>query len=118
VQKSLFDVVNTPRGTVYRWRIDTPGFEMAGKTGTSQVRRISLQERRDGIKKSHERPWSHRDHALYIGYTLAQGGRPPFAVAVVVDHGGWGGPAAAPLGRDILRHVQQLSGPVLTERAQ
>lgn len=112
VQKSLFDVVNTRQGTVYRWRIDQPGFEMAGKTGTSQVRRISLQERREGVKKTHERPWSHRDHALYIGYTLAQKGRPPLAVAVVVEHGGWGGPAAAPLGRDVLMRAQQLIQPV------
>ena len=41
---------------------------MGGKTGTSQVRRITLQEREMGLKKNEERPWRERDHALFVGY--------------------------------------------------
>ena len=77
---------------------------MAGKTGTSQVRRISLADRRAGIKNE-DLPWKYRHHALFVGYAPLD--QPRYACAVVVDHGGGGSTAAAPIARDLLRAVQE-----------
>jgi penicillin-binding protein 2 len=77
---------------------------MGGKTGTSQVRRISKWERESGVLKNRQRPWKERDHALFVGYAPYQ--NPRFAVSVVVEHGGGGSKVAAPVGRDILLETQ------------
>lgn len=98
-------VVNEPGGTAYTARIAKRGFEMGGKTGTSQVRRISKAERDYGLKKNNEMPWIERDHALFVGY--APVGAPRYAAAVVVEHGGGGGAVAAPIVRDILLLTQE-----------
>ena len=98
-------VVNEWRGTAYGKRIEEEGMEMAGKTGTSQVRRITLKERRSGIIKNEDRPWRFRDHALFVCYAPVH--KPRYACAVVVAHGGGGSKAAAPIGRDILLETQK-----------
>ncbi len=105
VTRGMRRVVNSPRGTAYRARIVDPGMEMAGKTGTSQVRRISKAERLAGIRKNEERPWIERDHALFVGF--APVGAPRYAAAVVIEHGGSGARYAAPIARDILRETQR-----------
>ena len=56
VRSGLSAVTNEAGGTAYAWRITQPGFEMAGKTGTSQVRRISAEERVTGVKKNESLP--------------------------------------------------------------
>ena len=78
---------------------------MAGKTGTSQVRRITLKERRSGIIKNEDRPWRFRDHALFVCYAPVH--KPRYACAVVVEHGGGGSKVAAPIAHDILLKTQQ-----------
>ena len=93
-------VTNTRRGTAYRARIMVPGMAMAGKTGTSQVRRITRAERAVGIIKNHQLPWKRRDHALFVGFAPVEA--PRYAVAVVVEHGGGGSSVAAPIARDIM----------------
>jgi penicillin-binding protein 2 len=98
-------VVNGVRGTARGARIDEPGLAMAGKTGTSQVRRISTSERASGVLKNAERPWEERDHALFVAFAPVD--EPRYAVAVVVEHGGSGSRAAAPVARDILRETQR-----------
>ena len=80
--------------------------EMAGKTGTAQVRRITKAEREAGVIKNEDLPWKRRDHALFIGYAPVQA--PRYAVAVVVEHGGSGSAAAAPIASDILYAAQTL----------
>ncbi|MEK9726401.1 MAG: penicillin-binding transpeptidase domain-containing protein, partial [Rhodospirillaceae bacterium] len=105
VRDAMRDVVNTPRGTAYRSRIDAPGMEMAGKTGTVQVRRISKAERETGVRKNDELPWKERDHALFVGYAPVD--NPRYAVAVVVEHGGGGSSVAAPIASDILGEAQR-----------
>jgi penicillin-binding protein 2 len=72
---------------------------MAGKTGTSQVRRITPEERARGVTSNADLPWNRRDHALWVDF--APYDNPRFAGAVVVEHGGGGSSAAAPIGRDI-----------------
>ena len=107
VRQAMDEVVNNPDGgTAYKARIIGSGWHMGGKTGTSQVRRITLQEREAGLKKNEERPWRERDHSLFVGYAPVSS--PRYACSVVVEHGGSGAKAAAPIARDVLREVRRL----------
>ncbi len=105
VQVSMDLVVNHLRGTAHGARIDIEGMEMAGKTGTSQVRRISLAERAAGVYKNEDLPWRRRDHALFVAYAPLHA--PRYCCAVVVEHGGSGSKSAAPIVRDILVETQR-----------
>ena len=98
-------VVNNQHGTAYHARIAEPGMEMGGKTGTSQVRRISLAERSSGVIKNENLPWRERDHALFIAFAPVDA--PRYAIAAVVEHGGGGSAVAAPIARDILLECQR-----------
>ncbi|MEX2009571.1 MAG: penicillin-binding protein 2 [Dongiaceae bacterium] len=104
VREGMKRVTNDPRGTAYRVRIEQPGMEMAGKTGTAQVRRITLSERLSGVMKNENLPWNRRDHALFVGYAPLEA--PRYAVAVVIEHGGGGSKVAGPIARDILIETQ------------
>jgi penicillin-binding protein 2 len=101
--RAMDGVVNHPLGTAYGARIEEPDWAMGGKTGTSQVRRISTREREEGVRSNAELPWQARDHALFVGYAPAQA--PQYAIAVVIEHGGGGAGVAAPVARDILRET-------------
>lgn len=104
--RSAFEaVVNERRGTAYNARIKQPGFEMGGKTGSVQVRRISKAERETGIRKNKDLPWKERDHALFVGFAPVQA--PRYVAAVIVEHGGGGAAVAAPIARDILHEAQK-----------
>lgn len=105
VRRGMDAVANRKRGTAYRYSIRDPDLALAGKTGTSQVRRISRQERGTGVLKNHQRPWRERDHALFVAY--APVAEPRYAISVVVEHGGSGSSAAAPVARDILLAAQR-----------
>jgi penicillin-binding protein 2 len=105
VLKGMIGVVNTPGGTAYRARITDPNFAMAGKTGSVQVRRITKLERETRVLKNEELPWHERDHALFVAFAPVS--EPRYACSVVVEHGGGGSTAAAPIARDILREVQR-----------
>jgi penicillin-binding protein 2 len=98
-------VTNGDRGTAYRSRIDIPGMEMAGKTGTSQVRRITMAERARGVIKNENLPWNQRDNALFVAFAPVHA--PRYACSVVVEHGGGGSAVAAPIARDILIECQR-----------
>ncbi len=111
VRGGMNAVVNGTFGTAKRSRISYPGYEMAGKTGTVQVRRITKLEREQGVVKNKDLPWKERDHAIFVGFAPVD--NPRFAVSVVVEHGGGGSSVAAPLAKDILLKVQKL---VETER--
>jgi penicillin-binding protein 2 len=97
------DAVTNEGGTAARSRIAIAGFEMAGKTGTAQVRRITGAERAKGVRKNEDLPWELRDHALFIAYAPVT--KPKYAISVVVDHGGGGSKIAAPIARDIMMDV-------------
>lgn len=98
-------VVNSPNGTAYGKRILEVGKEMGGKTGTAQVRRIIQR----GMNQN-QLPWEMRHHALFVGYAPVD--KPRFCVSVVIEHGGGGSSAAAPVAKDILEKVQSLYPPV------
>lgn len=105
IHNSMDAVTNNRRGTAYKARIEREGWEMAGKTGTSQVRRITLAERAAGVFKNEDLPWRRRDHALFVGYAPVH--NPRYACAVIVEHGGGGSSTAAPIVRDILTETQR-----------
>jgi penicillin-binding protein 2 len=107
VAEGMRAVVNDTDGTAYNAHIALPGMQMAGKTGSAQVRRISMAERLAGIRKNSDLPWPMRDHALFIAF--APIGAPRYATAVVVEHGGGGGAVAGPIARDILIECQTRS---------
>src|SRR3546814_14879572 len=88
-------VSNHPRGTAYGARIKEEGFELAGKTGTAQVRRITMAERAAGVTKNEQLPWRRRDHALFVAFAPVH--KPRYACAVVVEHGGGRSAVAAPI---------------------
>ncbi len=105
VREAMVSVVNSPMGTAYKARIKEPGFEMGGKTGTVQVRRITKAERELGIIKNEDLPWKQRDHAIFVGFAPVSA--PRYAAAVVIEHGGGGSKVAAPIARDILLETQR-----------
>jgi penicillin-binding protein 2 len=106
VRRGMFEVVNGAHGTARAYKLRMGGLAMAGKTGTSQVRRITRSERQSGLRKNEEKPWEERDHALFVGF--APYDEPRYAVAVVVEHGGSGSSSAAPIARDILAKTLEL----------
>jgi penicillin-binding protein 2 len=105
VLEGLIQAINSPEGTAYAMRIPIRGQEMGGKTSTSQVRRISMQERKTGIRQGASLPWQFRDNALFVGFAPID--QPRYAVVALVEHGGWGGLAAAPIGRNLLMEIQR-----------
>jgi len=106
VRAAMYAVSNHRNGTAYGSRIIEDAFRMAGKTGTSQVRNITAAERAAGVRRNEDLPWRRRDHALFVNF--APYDAPRVAVAVVVEHGGGGSTAAAPIARDIT--LQALYG--------
>ncbi|MGJ8604477.1 MAG: penicillin-binding protein 2 [Marivita sp.] len=106
IRRAMYAVTNNRQGTAYGSRIIEEAFRMAGKTGTSQVRNITLAERARGVTRNEDLPWNRRDHALFVNY--APYDAPKIAVSVVVEHGGGGSAAAAPIGRDVT--LQALYG--------
>jgi penicillin-binding protein 2 len=105
VREGMNAVTNEPGGTAFAWRITQPGFEMAGKTGTAQVRKISREEHLAGVKKNEALPWKLRDHALFIAF--APVANPRYAAAIVMEHGAIGAHPHVQMVRDILLFAQQ-----------
>lgn len=106
VKQGMYDVVNVPGGTAYRSHFNIDGKEMAGKTGSTQVRRITMKERQTRILRQDELPWKYRDHALFIAF--APYDNPLYGIAVLVEHGGGGSSVAAPIASAILQEAINL----------
>jgi penicillin-binding protein 2 len=105
VRGGMNGVSNVPGGTAYNARIKEPQFALAGKTGTAQVKRITMAERAAGVIKTEQRPWKDRDHALFVAFAPVDS--PRYAISVVVEHGGGGSAVAAPIARDIMLECQR-----------
>lgn len=106
VKQGMYDVVNTPGGTALMARFNFNGQRMAGKTGTTQVRRISMKERQTGVLKQEDLLWKYRNHALFVGY--APHDNPKYGIAVLVEHGGSGSSVAAPIASKMLLEALKL----------
>ncbi|MBI3546440.1 MAG: penicillin-binding protein 2 [Gammaproteobacteria bacterium] len=96
--QNLTDVVHSNRGTAYGIGYNA-AYKIAGKTGTAQVKSVA-QGQSYSEKATPER---YRDHALFISFAPVND--PKVAIAVIVENGGHGGSAAAPIARKMMDHV-------------
>ena len=102
VQEAMFSSTNELYGTSYKSRIDDPKYQFAGKTGTAQVKRISMRERELDLKIE-QIPYKDRDHALYIAYGPYID--PRYALSIIVEHGGSGSRTAAPIAKELFKLI-------------
>ena len=102
VLESVFASTNELYGTSYSSRIEDPKYQFAGKTGTSQVKRITEEARELDLKIS-QIPYEERDHALYIAYGPYK--NPRYAVSIIVEHGGSGSSIAAPMAKKLFKFI-------------
>ena len=102
VQEAIFSSTNERFGTSYRSRIDDPKYQFAGKTGTAQVKRISKRERELDLELE-QIPYKDRDHALYVAYGPYI--NPRYALSIIVEHGGSGSKAAAPIAKKLFKLI-------------
>ena len=105
VRDGMWQVVNEPGGTASIARLTLPGVQLAGKTGSTQVRRVTREQREHGFK-SEDLPWEFRPHALFIAF--APYDAPRYALSVVVEHGNAGAATAGPVARDIMTDALTL----------
>ena len=102
IRKGMFDVLNEKEGTAFKFRSTDENFSIAGKTGTSQVRRITQRERDLDLKQS-QIEYKNRDHALYIAFAPYK--EPRYSISVLIEHGGSGSKAAAPLASKLIKKI-------------
>jgi penicillin-binding protein 2 len=112
VREGLTGVVEEPRGTAHGIKHKT--FTIAGKTGTAQVVRLAEganRKRAAAAYKLHE-----RDHAWFVGYAPAQD--PKIVVAALLEHGGHGSSAAAPLVQQVIvNYLEREQGALTVSKA-
>ena len=102
VLDAMFKSTNELYGTSYKSRIDNPKYQFAGKTGTSQVKRITEEERKLDLK-TEQIPYKNRDHAWYLAFGPYRD--PRYAVSILVEHGGSGGKVAAPIAKKLFKLI-------------
>ena len=102
IREAMFASTNEVRGTSYSSRIEDPKYQFAGKTGTSQVKRITKLDRELDLK-TFEIPYNERDHALYIAFGPYK--NPRYALSIVIEHGGSGSSTAAPIAKKLFKLI-------------
>jgi len=102
VLEAMFGSANEVMGTSYSSRIEDPKYQFAGKTGTSQVKKITEEARELDLHIS-QIPYEERDHALYIAFGPYN--NPTYAVSIIVEHGGSGSSAAAPIAKKLFKLI-------------
>ncbi len=102
VLEAMFSSTNEPGGTSFASRLENKKYQFAGKTGTSQVRRITDEEREADLKLS-EIEYKKRDHALYVAFAPYE--EPRYSISVLIEHGGSGSKAAAPLASKMIKKI-------------
>ena len=102
VLNAMFASTNEIRGTSYSSRIKNKKYQFAGKTGTSQVKRITERDRELDLKTI-EIPYNERDHALYVAFGPYKD--PRYALSIVVEHGGSGSSTAAPMAKKLFKLI-------------
>ena len=102
IRNSMFASTNEVRGTSYSSRIEDPKYQFAGKTGTSQVKRITEAERELDLATK-DIVYKNRDHALFIAFGPFK--NPRYALSIVIEHGGSGSSVAAPLAKELFKLI-------------
>jgi len=104
VLDALYGATNEPMGTSFRSKFNKKEYVFAGKTGTSQIRTITQEERELKLKNK-DLPYEKRDHALFVGFAPYH--KPRYAISTVIEHGGTGSSAAAPVSKKVIKKVLQ-----------
>jgi penicillin-binding protein 2 len=94
IREGMTAVVNGG-GTAVASKLPLDGIQMAGKTGTAQVYKL--------ISRGRQGAWNLRDHALFIAFAPAD--KPRYAIGCIIEHGGFGASAAAPIVRDTMTYL-------------
>jgi len=102
VKDAMFAATNEIGGTSYRSRLKDKKFMFAGKTGSSQIRKFTAEQRKAEIKQK-DITYLERDHAWFVAYAPVQ--NPQYAISVLVEHGGTGSSAAAPIAKKIIKKI-------------
>ncbi len=102
IKDAMFASTNEPGGTSYRSRLTDKKFRFAGKTGSSQVKKFTTEQRKLEVKQK-DLDYKDRDHALFIAF--APYDDPKYAISVIVEHGGSGSSAAAPIAKKVIKKV-------------
>tara|TARA_B110000438_G_scaffold293771_1_gene334158 strand:- start:2580 stop:4505 length:1926 start_codon:yes stop_codon:yes gene_type:complete len=102
VLDAMYGATNEPRGTSYGSRLTKSEYIYAGKTGTSQVRVISEEQRRLKLKNK-DLAYENRDHALFTAFAPYK--NPKYAISVIIEHGGSGSSGAAPIAKKIIKKL-------------
>jgi len=102
VLDAQFGATNEPMGTSYRSRHVKSEYIFAGKTGTSQIRTITAEERELKLKQK-DLPYKRRDHALFIAFAPYK--NPQYAFSIVIEHGGTGSSSAAPIAKKLIKKI-------------
>jgi len=102
LRDAMYGATNEPLGTSYRSRLTKPEYIYAGKTGTSQIRTITEEERELKLKNK-DLPYEKRDHALFAAFAPYK--KPRYAISVVIEHGGTGSSVAAPIAKRVIKKV-------------
>ena len=102
IKDAMFSSSNEPGGTSYRHRYENPKYTFAGKTGSSQIKRFTEAQREAEVKQK-DIEYKDRDHALFVAFAPYK--NPQYAISVLVEHGGSGGKAAAPIARKVIKKV-------------
>jgi penicillin-binding protein 2 len=102
IQEAMFASTNEVRGTSYSSRIENPKYQFAGKTGTSQVKKITAKDRELDLSTS-EIAYKDRDHALFVAFGPYE--KPRYALSVVIEHGGSGSSTAAPIAKKLFKLI-------------
>ncbi len=105
VRSGMNRVMNEGGGSAYSWRITQPGFEMAGKTGTAQVRVYTQEEHQRGMTANAHLDWKLRDHALFIGFAPVND--PKYAIVSIIEHGATQAHPHVAMARDVMLFCQQ-----------
>jgi len=102
IKDSMFAATNEPGGTSYGSRYKSKKFMYAGKTGSSQIKRFTAAQREAEVKQS-ELKYLDRDHALFVAFAPYHD--PKYAISVLVEHGGTGSRAAAPIAKKVIKKI-------------
>jgi len=102
VKDAMFAASNEIGGTSYRSRHKNKNFMFAGKTGSSQIKRFTAEQREAEVKQENIK-YLERDHAWFVAFAPVK--NPRYAISVLVEHGGSGSSAAAPIASKIIKKV-------------
>jgi penicillin-binding protein 2 len=102
IKDAMFAATNEPGGTSYGSRHDKKKFVFAGKTGSSQIKRFTEAQREAEVKQENI-TYFERDHAWFVAFAPVS--EPRYAISVLVEHGGSGSKAAAPIAKKIIKKV-------------